>query len=193
MLSLAFPPGFGQTKQHFYVKHLDKSCNIVIARYRTTSNLNIGDINSEQIVLSLPVGEGLFGGPLYFGPDGYLYASIGDGSLSDGAPGDNAQDPTTLFGKMLRLDVETNINGPYTIPPGNPFVGPDGVRDEIWAKGFRNPWRFAFDRCTLATLGRSVTRKSISSPRTVRAGRTTGGRSRRQITASAQPPVTRRA
>ena len=149
LLSLVFPPGFGQTKQHFYVKHLDRSCNVVIARYRTTANPNVGDLSSEQIVLSQPVGDGLFGGPIYFGPDGFLYASLGDGSHSDTDAGDNAQDPTKILGKMLRLDVETNIAGTYIIPPTNPFADPnDGVRDEIWASGLRNPWRFTFDRAT---------------------------------------------
>jgi glucose/arabinose dehydrogenase len=147
LLSIAFPPEYA-TKQHFYVKYLDRSCNITIARYATTADPNIGDLSSEQIVLSQPVGDGLFGGPLYFGPDGYLYASLGDGSHSDSDPGNPAQNMGTILGKMLRIDVETANPPTYVIPPDNPFVNVPGVRPEIWASGFRNPWRFSFDRLT---------------------------------------------
>ena len=140
LLSLAFPPGFGHGKQHFYVKHLDKSCNVVIARYRTTADPNIADPSSEQIVLSKFVGDGLFGGPIYFGPDGYLYVSLGDGSHSDTDNNNNAQASDQILGKVLRLDVETDITGTYTSPPTNPFIHPnDGVRDEIWARGPAEP------------------------------------------------------
>ncbi len=148
LLSLAFPPGYSGLG-HFYVKYLDKSCNIVVARFRTTGNPDIADINSRQIIISQPVGVGLFGGPLYFGPiDGYLYVSFGDGSITDSAPGNAAQDPTTLLGKILRIDVETNNPATYSIPPTNPYAGTPGYRPEIWASGFRNPWRFSFDRQT---------------------------------------------
>ena len=148
LLSLAFPPGYSGLG-HFYVKYLDKSCNIVVARFRTTGNPDIADINSRQIIISQPVGVGLFGGPLYFGPfDGYLYVSFGDGSITDDAPGNAAQDLTTLLGKVLRIDVETNNPATYSIPPTNPYAGTPGYRPEIWASGLRNPWRFSFDRQT---------------------------------------------
>jgi len=74
-------------------------------------------------------------------------ASVGDGS--HGAdPGNLAQDPETLLGKMLRIDVETGNPATYTVPPTNPFVGIPGHREEIWALGLREPWRFWFDRLT---------------------------------------------
>jgi glucose/arabinose dehydrogenase len=147
LLSIAFPPSHATTRR-FYVKYLDRACNITIARYTTTSDPNVGDLSSQQIVLSQPVGDGLFGGPLYFGPDGYLYASLGDGSHSDSDPGDNGRNLGTILGKMLRIDVETGNPPTYTIPPGNPFISTPGARPEIWSSGFRNPWRFSFDRLT---------------------------------------------
>jgi glucose/arabinose dehydrogenase len=88
------------------------------------------------------------GGQLEFGPDGYLYISVGDG----GAP-EEAQDPGSLRGKLLRIDPRPSGDQPYTVPKSNPYVGSDG-RDEVYALGFRNPWRFSFDRSTDAiTIG----------------------------------------
>jgi hypothetical protein len=85
------------------------------------------------------------GGMIAFGPnDGYLYIGMGDGGGS-GDPGNRAQNPDSLLGKMLRIDVNTI---PYGIPPDNPFVVSDTARHEIWAFGLRNPWRFSFDRHT---------------------------------------------
>lgn len=77
-----------------------------------------------------------------FGPDGFLYWGMGDGG-SGGDPGCRAQNGNSLLGKMLRLDVDTA--GPAAIPASNPFVGVSAVRDEVWATGFRNPWRFSID------------------------------------------------
>ena len=87
------------------------------------------------------------GGNLIFGPDGHLYVGLGDGGGA-GDPMDNAQDPSVLLGKMLRLDPRPHGNRPYGIPPDNPFVGEEGARPEIWALGLRNPWRYSFDRLT---------------------------------------------
>ena len=86
------------------------------------------------------------GGHLAFGPDGYLYLSVGDGG-GGGDPNGNGQNINTLLGKILRLDVETGNPTTYTIPASNPFVGISGA-DEIWAYGLRNPWRYSFDRLT---------------------------------------------
>lgn len=85
-------------------------------------------------------------GHLAFGPDGYLYIPLGDGGSAND-PFGNGQNLDTLFGKMLRIDPEPSATLPYTIPAGNPFVGVAG-RDEIWAYGLRNPWKFSFDRAT---------------------------------------------
>jgi glucose/arabinose dehydrogenase len=91
------------------------------------------------------------GGGLVFGPDGFLYWSMGDGGGA-GDPRDSGQDPTDLLGSLLRIDPdvppEQRASGPaYDIPTGNPFVGGEGA-DEVWAYGLRNPWRFSFDRAT---------------------------------------------
>ena len=84
------------------------------------------------------------GGQLQFGPDGYLYWSVGEDENSA-----NAQDVANLLGKILRIDPRGAGPGQYTVPADNPFVsGPPGARPEIWALGLRNPWRFSFDRAT---------------------------------------------
>jgi glucose/arabinose dehydrogenase len=100
---------------------------------------------------------------LAFGPDGYLYIGTGDGGAANDRF-DNGQNPDTLLGKMLRLDVTSNPDVPYTIPPDNPWVESDWnnspVRDEIWALGLRNPWRYSFDRQTgdlwIADVGQNL-------------------------------------
>ncbi len=85
------------------------------------------------------------GGMLSFGQEGYLYIATGDGG-GGGDPLDNAERVDNLFGKILRIDV--NSLDPYGIPADNPFVGVPNARAEIWAYGLRNPWRFSFDRDT---------------------------------------------
>lgn len=146
LLGLALPPGFPQ-KQYFYVNYTNPGCTqSVIARYRLTSE-NSADANSEEILLTLaqPFANHN-GGQLQFGPDGFLYIGWGDGG-SGGDPQNHGQRPDSLLGKMLRLDVE-GPQRPYGIPPANPFVGRGPFRDEVWATGLRNPWRFSFDRAT---------------------------------------------
>jgi hypothetical protein len=86
------------------------------------------------------------GGQLQFGPDGYLYASFGDGG-GGGDPDGNGQNTETLLGKIIRIDPHPGSVPAYAIPPGNPFASGAG-RDEVWAYGLRNPWRFSFDRAT---------------------------------------------
>jgi glucose/arabinose dehydrogenase len=81
---------------------------------------------------------------LVFGPDSFLYIGTGDGGSSNDPDG-NAQNPNSLLGKMLRIDV--NFGDPYAVPADNPFVYEKG-RSEIWALGLRNPWRYSFDRLT---------------------------------------------
>ena len=87
------------------------------------------------------------GGNLVFGPDGFLYIGLGDGG-SAGDPHGNAQDLSTLLGKMLRIDPRPSGDQPYGVPGDNPFLGQPGARPEIWAFGLRNPWRYSFDRTT---------------------------------------------
>lgn len=117
----------------------------IVARYETRDGGRTLDPASE--VVALEVAQPFAnhnGGKIAFGPDGFLYVGLGDGG-SGGDPQGNGQNPDTLLGKMLRLDV--SAPGPAVAPPDNPFVG-GGARPEIWATGLRNPWRFSFDRET---------------------------------------------
>jgi glucose/arabinose dehydrogenase len=128
-----------------------------ISEFKVSGNMDVADMNSEKVLLDLDDPQSNHnGGTLAFGPDGYLYISIGDGGrANDVAPGHvtdwytvnaggNGQDiDSNLFGNILRIDV--NSGSPYGIPADNPFVGKPG-KDEIYAFGFRNPFRFSFDR-----------------------------------------------
>ena len=88
-----------------------------------------------------------YAGQLHFGPDGYLYASTGDGGPW-GDPDGNAQNLNNLYGNILRIDPHSTPGSAYTVPADNPFAGPTPGKDEIWSYGLRNPWRFSFDRLT---------------------------------------------
>jgi hypothetical protein len=104
-------------------------------------------------VLSIPHPENNHnGGQLQFGPDGLLYAGIGDGG-SEGDPHRHGQDLGVLYGKLLRIDPHASGGRPYTVPDSNPFVGRRGARSEIYAYGLRNPWRFSFDSAGAITIG----------------------------------------
>jgi hypothetical protein len=129
------------------VSYVNADRDLVIARYSVSSHdANVADRDSQQVLLtvSAPPGDH-YGGQLAFGPDGFFYIGIGDGG-ADGEVVNTAGDLATLLGKVLRIDVDADP--PYDIPPDNPFVNDTLARDEIWALGFRNPWRFSFDRLT---------------------------------------------
>lgn len=141
LVGLAFHPAFSSNAL-FYLYYTNTSGNIVIARYRASGgNPTSNTASSIEVVLKSMETTSSFhnGGCLQFGPDGYLYCGIGDGGV-DG----NGQNPSTLFGKMIRLDVN---NPPTYVPSTNPFVGTAPL-DEIWSLGWRNPWRFSFDGLT---------------------------------------------
>ena len=143
---VAFPPSYVD-RQHFYVSYVNLNDDLVISRFKTTSHPDIADPDSEEILLTIVQPHAAHnGGYMAFGPkDGYLYIGSGDGGAIEDKP--NGQDPDTLLGKILRIDVESG-GKPYDIPASNPFVGVEGYRDEIWTLGIRNPWGFAFDRQT---------------------------------------------
>jgi len=144
LLGLAFHPDY-TNNGYFFVNYTNTSGNTVVARYSVSSNADIADASSEQILLTFnQPASNHNGGDITFGPDGYLYIASGDGGGS-GDPGDRAQDPQLLLGKILRLDVD---NGAPYIPASNPFVGDASTLDEIWATGLRNPWRISFDQMT---------------------------------------------
>lgn len=151
LLGLAFHPSYAVEGSSgygtFYVNYTDYGGNTRISRFSVTDNPDIADPQSEIIYLTAQQPyPNHNGGSLAFGPDGYLYAGLGDGG-SAGDPNNYGQSLNTLLGKILRLDVDTEP-GAYTIPPDNPFIGAGDAMPEIWAYGLRNPWRFSFDRAT---------------------------------------------
>lgn len=146
LLSMAFPPGFGN-KTHFYVYYTDRNGRSVISRFFISADPDVALADSEEtILIELQPFDNHNGGRLQFGPDGMLYFAFGDGGGAND-PQDNAQDPTTLLGKLIRIDVESGEQ-PYGIPDDNPFVGVAGTRNEIWASGLRNPFKISFDSQT---------------------------------------------
>ena len=148
LLGLAFHPDYA-TNGYFYIHYVDNSWNSVISRFQVDStNPDLADATSETVLLTIPQPEDNHnGGDLAFGPDGYLYIGLGDGG-GNGDPSDNGQQLNTLFGKMLRIDVDSA--SPYAVPDGNPFKNDGDVNTlaEIWSYGLRNPWRFSFDSLT---------------------------------------------
>jgi len=147
LLSVAFPPDYA-TSGYFYVWYTGGGGAMVLSRFRVRDDdPNLADPNSETVLLSVtqPFANHN-GGRLQFGPDGMLYLGLGDGGGSFD-PDNNAQNGSTLLGKLIRIDVDPG-HGSYAVPPDNPFVGNGAVRDEIWATGLRNPWRIAFDSGT---------------------------------------------
>ena len=148
LLGLAFHPNYIINGQ-FFINYTENGTNDTItARYRVSSDRNIADDTSGEEIFRLtqPFGNHN-GGHLAFGPDGYLYVSLGDGG-SAGDPQNNGQQPDNLLGTILRIDVDNAADGKaYAIPADNPFANGGGA-PEIWAYGLRNVWRFSFDRRT---------------------------------------------
>jgi glucose/arabinose dehydrogenase len=154
LLSMVFHPNFTTNGTFFVYYTAVGSGDLTIARY-TVDNLSepyIAVPSSRQIILSIPhpTFSNHNGGKILFGPDGYLYLGTGDGGGGND-PNANAQNPTSLLGKLLRIaprDTAT-VEPFYTIPSDNPYASSsDGVRDEIYSFGLRNPWRWSFDRLT---------------------------------------------
>ncbi|MEJ2667471.1 MAG: PQQ-dependent sugar dehydrogenase [Deinococcales bacterium] len=140
LLGLAFDPDYASSGT-FYVDYTDVQGYSVLARYTRASDDRADPASAEILMRVRQPYSNHNGGELRFGPDGYLYWGLGDGG-SGGDPHGNGQDPGTLLGAILRLDV----SGPAaTAAPGNPFVGTAGARPEVWVYGLRNPWRFSFD------------------------------------------------
>ena len=164
LLGLAFPPDAAQSRR-FYVNFTNLDGHTVVARFTRRAD---GQVDPEtRFDLRWPDGHRYIeqpfsnhnGGHLAFGPDGYLYIGMGDGG-SGGDPMHLAQDPNTLLGKMLRIDVSVPDSDPrgYRIPEDNPFLDrePIAALPEIWAFGLRNPWRYTFDDWTRGGTGALV-------------------------------------
>ncbi len=157
LLGLAFDPQYA-SNGHFYVYHTEYGADsTVLMRYTVSTDSNIADTASGLLLLRIDqpfVNHN--GGGMAFGLDGLLYLGLGDGGLFSDPKG-HAQNTSTLLGSILRVDVSAAKQlEPYRIPDGNPFFGKTSVprpgqlsdRPEIWAYGFRNPWRISFDQVT---------------------------------------------
>jgi glucose/arabinose dehydrogenase len=142
LLGLAFDPAFTQNG-YVYIDYTANDASVQVVRYTVSPGQpDQVDPSTASTVMSIPKRSKFHnGGTLAFGPDGYLYVSVGDDEASE-----EAQTLSSIYGKILRIDVDSAP--PYTIPPSNPFVDRPGARGEIWAYGYRNPWRFSFDRAT---------------------------------------------
>ena len=147
LLGLAFAPDYAKSRR-FYVNYTNRSGDTRIVEYRAAS-ADRADPQSARVLIRQDQPEPNHnGGQLAFGRDGMLYIGLGDGGGGNDNHGSrgNAQSLDTLLGKILRIDPSRRTGGrPYAIPDGNPFVGRGG-REEVWAYGLRNPWRFSFDR-----------------------------------------------
>tara|TARA_Y100000590_G_scaffold459037_1_gene615055 strand:+ start:2988 stop:4250 length:1263 start_codon:yes stop_codon:yes gene_type:complete len=148
LLGLVFAPDYDYTGQ-FYVYYTALSPRrSVISRFTIDKDTGVADPTSEETILEIPQPfPNHNGGALAFGPEGYLYVGIGDGG-SGGDPSGHGQNTATLLGTIVRIDVKSQgLKGMYAIPDDNPFAGNDfTARQEIWAYGLRNPWRFSFDQ-----------------------------------------------
>jgi glucose/arabinose dehydrogenase len=165
MLGLAFAPNFASTGR-FFINFTNLNGHTVVARFRKNPGGG-ADVNSRfdlrfngataPALISQPAANHN-GGNLAFGPDGFLYIGLGDGGGGNDQF-DQAQNMSTLLGKMLRIDVNVPDNHPigYEVPSTNPFISPSlPTRKEIWALGLRNPWRYSFDDVTLGGTGALV-------------------------------------
>ena len=151
LLGMTFHPSFPSNRKFYvnYVRNAGGQFQSVIAEYTASAtNANLSDPATERILLTVDQVSNFNNhkaGQLAFGPDGFLYFGLGDGG-SGGDPFGHGQSTATLLGKMMRIDVNTTSPGlQYGIPPDNPFATGGGL-PEIFAIGFRNPWRFSFDR-----------------------------------------------
>jgi glucose/arabinose dehydrogenase len=159
LLGLAFAPDY-KTSKRFFVNYTDKDGDTVVAGFIAADGF-LADADSEWQVIKIDQPYGNHnGGDIKFGPDGMLYIGMGDGG-SAGDPQNYAQNPKSLLGKMLRIDVsESAQDAPYRVPDGNPKFGAESL-PELWSIGLRNPWRFSFDRGTGAMFIADVGQNKI--------------------------------
>ncbi|MEM7200314.1 MAG: PQQ-dependent sugar dehydrogenase [Planctomycetota bacterium] len=147
LLGIAFHPDYA-SNGYFYLNYTRRADGAtIVERYTVSANPDVANPGSAQVIIG-PIAQPFSNhnaGDLAFGPDGYLYIPLGDGG-SAGDPACRAQNLTQLLGKMLRIDVDGG--SPYAIPPSNPWATHPEIAPEIWSLGWRNPWRFSFDRET---------------------------------------------
>ncbi len=149
LLGLAFHPQYAANGK-LYVNYTDLAGDTHIVEFTASADLDRASSTGRELLFVHQPYANHNGGGLAFGPDGYLYIGLGDGG-SGGDPGGRAQNPDSLLGKLLRINVNSTdpaAGTEYVIPPDNPFRGRTGYRPEIWDLGLRNPWRFSFDPAT---------------------------------------------
>ncbi|MBI5169546.1 MAG: PQQ-dependent sugar dehydrogenase [Candidatus Eisenbacteria bacterium] len=190
LLGLAFHPLFARNG-FFFVNYTDKDGDTQIVRFKAGPLSDVADRASASPVLTVEQPYANHnGGMIAFAPDGMLWVGMGDGGAG-GDPHGNGQDPATLLGKMLRLDVD---HPPYTVPADNPFVQRSGARAEIWATGLRNPWRFSFDRGApyvyVADVGQNAW-EEVNVAKVTDAGLDYGWNAREGLHAFRAPPLHR--
>lgn len=191
LFAIAFDPDYAANGR-FYLSYTDTNNHTALSRFTVSDDPDIANPEPEVLLtVEQPfwdnAGNIHSGGDLHFGADGYLYWGLGDGKLA-GTDGPNrAQDLAWMLGKMIRIDVSAEPgnaapdcigagNGNYAVPADNPFVdGAGGNCDEVWALGFRNPWRFSFDRLSGDLLLADVGHKAYEEINFQPAG-TPGGR-----------------
>ncbi|MCW5937539.1 MAG: PQQ-dependent sugar dehydrogenase [Fimbriimonadaceae bacterium] len=165
LLGLAFPPDYA-TSGTFYVNYTSNTSPVYmqLSRFqlKAGTRLEADPASQVKVLRTQRPFTNHNAGTIQFGPDGYLYVPTGDGGSAND-PGNRAQNPNELLGKMLRLDVSgddfpADPERNYAIPPDNPFVDNDPIAalDEIWAFGYRNPWKFSFDDPNLLGTGAMV-------------------------------------
>lgn len=169
LLGLAFHPAYASNGRFFVFYTRTGDGALVVAEYRVSANPDVAsDTEIPLLTVPHPGAANHNGGMLAFGRDGYLYVATGDGGGSND-PSNNAQNPSVLLGKILRLDIDRSdpvAGTPYAVPPDNPYAG-GGGRAEIHSIGWRNPWRFSFDRLTgdawVADVGQGA-REEVNTP-----------------------------
>ena len=151
LFSIAFAPDYASSGLFyvFFTRAVPAGTHELVIREFRAADPNDADEGAGRDVLVIPhpVNQNHNGGQLQFGPDGHLYIATGDGGGAND-PRNNAQNLSSLLGKLLRIDPAGAAPGQYSIPPDNPFAGATPGRDEIYAYGLRNPYRFSFDRIT---------------------------------------------
>ena len=177
LLGLAFSADYARSGR-CYVYYTAKDGAVTIARLRVSADsADRADTTTLETLLSIAHAQfnNHNGGKLAFGPDGYLYAGVGDGG-GGGDPLSSGQNRNTLLGKLLRIDVSPAKG--YAIPADNPFVGVANTKPEIWAYGLRNPWRFSFDRTNgdlyIADVGQDTVEEIDYQPAGTPGGRNYG-------------------